>query len=275
MSLSDLHLHKMKSDNYPFFTSVLKLLENPRRLLITVVTSNEAVNISISILAASLFIGLFGAPGQWVSIVVTSLVLFFAGEAIPKTFGVTYPMQIASAVSPLLLLISRLEFPSVAALEKTPGFILRRLGRRRARRQDVLMEDEFKHLIDAGSRDGVVDESQRELIKTIFASGDRPVTDIMIPRVEMFCLPADRPPAENLSAVISGRYERCRCTGRPRRRDRHPVRPRSAHGRAAPGRARLHRKGPGPPLFRSGDEIHERPPGRFSEPVGANGHRRR
>ncbi len=208
LSLSDLHLHKMKSDNYPFFTSVLKLLENPRRLLITVVTSNEAVNISISILAASLFIGLFGAPGQWISIIVTSLVLFFAGEAIPKTFGVTYPMQIASAVSPLLLLISRLEFPLVAALEKTPGFILRRLGRRRARRQDVLMEDEFKHLIDAGSRDGVVDESQRELIKTIFASGDRPVTDIMIPRVEMFCLPADRPPAEIVSAVISGRYER-------------------------------------------------------------------
>ena len=56
LSLSDLHLHKMKSDNYPFLNSVVKLLANPRRLLITVVTSNEAINISISILAASLFI---------------------------------------------------------------------------------------------------------------------------------------------------------------------------------------------------------------------------
>jgi len=94
LSLSDLHLHKMKSDNYPFLNSVVKLLEHPRRLLITVVTSNEAVNISISILAASLFISLFGVNGQWISIVVTSIVLFLAGEAIPKTFGVTYPMQI-------------------------------------------------------------------------------------------------------------------------------------------------------------------------------------
>ncbi|MFA7176486.1 MAG: CNNM domain-containing protein, partial [Smithellaceae bacterium] len=120
LSLSDLHLHKMKSDNYPFLNSVVKLLEHPRRLLITVVTSNEAVNISISILAASLFIGLFGVSGQWISIVVTSVVLFLAGEAIPKTFGVTYPMQVSSAVAPLLLWISRLEFPVVAALEKTP-----------------------------------------------------------------------------------------------------------------------------------------------------------
>ena len=166
LSLSDLHLHKMKSDNYPFLNSVVKLLENPRRLLITVVTSNEAVNISISILAASLFISLFGVNGQWISIIVTSIVLFLAGEAIPKTFGVTYPMQVSSAVSPLLLIISRLEFPIVAALEKTPGLILKRLDKRRTKDTDVLMEDEFKHLIDAGSREGVVDESQKELIKT-------------------------------------------------------------------------------------------------------------
>lgn len=208
LSLSDLHLHKMKSDNYPFFNSVVKLLENPRRLLITVVTSNEAVNISISILAASLFIGLFGAKGQWISIIVTSIVLFLAGEAIPKTFGVTYPMRISSVVSPLLLLISRLEFPIVAALEKTPGLILKRLDRHKTRDTDVLMEDEFKHLVDAGSRDGVVDESQKELIKTIFESGDRPVTDIMIPRVDMFCLSFDMPAADVVKEVVHGRYER-------------------------------------------------------------------
>lgn len=208
LSLSDLHLHKMKSDNYPFLDSVEKLLENPRRLLITVVTSNEAVNISISILAASLFIALFGASGQWISILVTSIVLFLAGEAIPKTFGVTYPMRVSSAVSPLLLLISRLEFPIVAALEKTPGLILRRLDKRRTRDTDVLMEDEFKHLVDAGSRDGVVDESQKELIKTIFESGDRPVTDIMIPRVDMFCLSFDMKPSDIVREVVHGRYER-------------------------------------------------------------------
>lgn len=208
LSLSDLHLHKMKSDNYPFLNSVVKLLETPRRLLITIVTSNEAVNISISILAASLFIGLFGVNGQWISIVVTSLVLFLAGEAIPKTFGVTYPMQVSSAVAPLLLLISRLEFPIVAALEKTPGLILKKLDQRKTRETDVLMEDEFKHLIDAGSREGVVDESQKELIKTIFESGDRPVTDIMIPRVEMFCLALDMPASDIVREVVRGRYER-------------------------------------------------------------------
>ena len=118
----------MKKDNYPFFDYVVKLLENQRRLLITIVTSNEAVNISISILAASFFIGLLGINGQWVSIVFTTIVLLIAGEAIPKTFGVTYPMQISTMVAPLLTAISRLEYPVVASLEKVSGLILKLFG---------------------------------------------------------------------------------------------------------------------------------------------------
>jgi putative hemolysin len=107
-----------------------------------------------------------------------------------------------------LLFFSRRDLPIVAALEKTPGLILKRLDKRKTRDTDVLMEDEFKHLIDAGSREGVVDESQKELIKTIFESGDRPVTDIMIPRVEMFCLSSDMKASDIVREVVRGRYER-------------------------------------------------------------------
>jgi Hemolysins and related proteins containing CBS domains len=205
-SLTDLHLHKMKLDNYPFASFVDKLLENPQRLLITIVASNEAVNIVISILAASFFIGLFGADGQWVSIIFTSMVLLIAGEAIPKTFGVTYPMQISSTISPLLTLISRLGYPVVAILEKASGFI--KYSRVQSHDDDVLMEDEFKTLVHAGKLAGVVDESQKELINRIFELGDKPVTDIMIPRVEMFCLPINMPVEEIIGTVVKERHER-------------------------------------------------------------------
>jgi len=208
LSLRDLHLHKMKQDSYPFFDYVVKLLENQRRLLITIVTSNEAVNISISILAASFFIGLLGINGQWVSIVFTTIVLLIAGEAIPKTFGVTYPMQISTMVAPLLTAISRLEYPVVASLEKVSGLILKLFGHDKVISSEVLMEDEFRTLIDASSLEGVVDESQKELIEKIFELGDRPVTDIMIPRVDMFCLGLDMPVDDMLQSIAGARQER-------------------------------------------------------------------
>lgn len=209
LSLRDLHLHKMQQDSYPFFNYVVKLLSNQRRLLITIVTSNEVVNVSISILAASFFIGLLGAGGQWVSIVFTTIVLLFVGEAIPKTFGVTYPMQISSLVAPLLTAISRLEYPIVSALEKVSGLFLLRYGsNNKAEESEVLMEDEFKTLIDAGSLEGVVNEAQKELINKIFELGDRPVTDIMVPRVDMFCLPLDMPVEAMLQSIAGARQER-------------------------------------------------------------------
>ena len=70
------------------------------------------------------------------------------------------------------------------------------------------MEDEFRTLIDAGSLEGVVDESQKELIEKIFELGDRPVTDIMIPRVDMFCLPLDMPVEDMLQSIAGARQER-------------------------------------------------------------------
>ncbi len=208
LSLTDLHLHKMQQDRYPFFDYVVKLLANPQRLIITIVTSNEAVNISISILAASFFIGLLGADGQWVSIVFTTGVLLIVGEAIPKTFGVTYPMQVSTMVSPMLAAVSKLEYPMVAGLEKVSGFFLRRYGSRKSMDSEALMEDEFKTIIDACSREGVVDDSQRELITTIFELGDRPVTDIMIPRVDMYCLPLDMPVEDILRSIAQAKQER-------------------------------------------------------------------
>lgn len=207
-SLTDLHLHKMKLDRYPFLRFVRGLLENRRRLLITIVVGNEAVNIGISILMAALFISFFGAGGQWIAIGVSSVVLLLAGESIPKTFGVAYPMPISSAVSPILTVFSRLAYPFVVGLEKISDFILNRYSQGKPRKTDPVMEDEFKTLIDAGSREGVVEESQRELINRIFELGDESVTAIMVPRVDMFCLPVTMTMKEVAARVVKARHER-------------------------------------------------------------------
>jgi len=62
--------------------------------------------------------------------------------------------------------------------------------------------------VDAGSQEGIVNEAQKELINRIFELGDRPVTDIMVPRVEMFCLPLDMPVDEMLQEIAQARQER-------------------------------------------------------------------
>ncbi|MDI6776256.1 MAG: hemolysin family protein [Syntrophales bacterium] len=188
-SLTSLHLHKMATERSPFLSYVLSLLKYPRRLLITIIVGNETVNITISVLMASLFIYLLGTEGRWVAIAVTSSLLLILLEGIPKTFGVTRPIQISSFVAPLLMFFSRIERPIVWTLERVSGWFVSLPPRDDARNGGSLMEDEFRTLIDVGQKEGVLEESQRDLIHRVFDLADKPVSEVMVPRVDIFCLP--------------------------------------------------------------------------------------
>lgn len=207
-SLTPLHLHKMKEEHYPFFTYVQHLLKYPRRLLITILVGNEAVNITISAVAASLFIYLFGIQGQWMTIVIMTPVLLIFGEALPKTFAVTHPMRLSALISFPLALISRIVRPVVWVLEMVSGFIVHRFSRDTTSRRHVLMEDEFKTLIDAGEKEGALEAAQRDLIHKVFDLGDTTVDEIMVPRVDMFCLPVSMQLSDVEREIIGARHNR-------------------------------------------------------------------
>ena len=179
----------MATERSPFLSYVLSLLKYPRRLLITIIVGNEAVNITISVLMASLFIYLLGSQGRWVAIAVTSSLLLIFLEGIPKTFGVVRPIPISSFVSPILMLFSRMERPIVWTLEAVSGWFVSLPPRDDARNGRPLMEDEFRTLIDVGQKEGALEESQRDLIHSVFDLADMPVSEVMVPRVDIFCLP--------------------------------------------------------------------------------------
>jgi putative hemolysin len=207
-SLTPLHLHKMKEEHYPFLAHVQQLLKYPRRLLITILVGNEAVNITISAVAASLFIYFFGIQGQWMTVVIMTPVLVIFGEALPKTFAVTHPMRLSAFLSPLLMFASRIVRPVVWVLEMVSGFFVRRFSRDATSRRHVLMEDEFRTLIDAGEKEGALESAQRDLIHKVFDLGDTTVAEIMIPRVDMFCLPVSMQITDIEREIIKARHDR-------------------------------------------------------------------
>jgi putative hemolysin len=207
-SLTPLHLHKMKEVDSPFLYYVNRLLEHPRRLLITILVSNESVNITISVVMASLCIYYFGGDGQWVAVVVTTPILLVFGEAIPKTFAVIRPITFSSIISPFLMIISHIERPVVWALEKISGLFVYFFSSGPSTERATLTENEFKTLIDVYQKEGGLEVAQRDLIHRVFSLADKPVSDVMIPRVEMFCLPISLSVVEMEREIINTRHTR-------------------------------------------------------------------
>ena len=187
-SLTPLHLHKMKEEKFPFLTWVNDLLNYPSRLLISLIVGNEVVNIALSVLSASLFIQWLGVGGSWVSIVVTTILLLIFAEAIPKTFGVTYPIRLSFFVAPFMTVVSWLERPVVWFLQRVSTSIVSHFPGIRLGEKVALTEDEFKTLVETGELEGALEASQRSLIHRVFELGDKPVSEVMIPRVDMFYL---------------------------------------------------------------------------------------
>ena len=207
-SLTSLHLHKMRTEKSQFLSYVQRLLKFPRRLLITILVGNESVNVAISVVAAAIFICFLGREGKWVAIAITTPLLLIFGETIPKTFAITNPMRFSSFVSLPLTFFSRIARPVVWVLEKISGWFVNLFGMGDSKRGDVLMEDEFKILIDVGHEEGALEESQRDLINRVFELSNTSVSDVMTPRVDMFCLPVSMDIKDMEREIVDARYSR-------------------------------------------------------------------
>jgi len=206
--LTSLHLHKMKEEKVPFAASVQKLLGRPRRLLVTILAGNESVNISLAALTTSVSIYLFGTEGKWIAIAVASITLIICGEAIPKNFAVTHPMRFSSAVALPLVVLTGLLRPVGWSLEKISDLFVFLFSRERQAEDGTLTEDAFKALVDAGHQEGALEETQKDLIHKVFKLADTKVSDIMVPRVDMFCLPVSMDMEEIERDIIRERVSR-------------------------------------------------------------------
>ncbi|MBE9546587.1 MAG: HlyC/CorC family transporter [Proteobacteria bacterium] len=207
-SLTSLHLHKMKEEESRFLFYVQRLLKYPRRLLITILVGNESVNVAISVVAAAIFIHFLGREGKWMAIAVVTPSLLIFGETMPKTFAIIYPIRFSSCVSLPLMVFSRIARPVIWVLERISGWFVNLFGMGDSKRGDTLMEDEFKTLVDVGHEEGALEESQRDLINRVFELRETRVSDVMTPRVDMFCLSVSMDIKDIERKIIGARYSR-------------------------------------------------------------------
>ncbi|WP_243371454.1 hemolysin family protein [Geotalea sp. SG265] len=75
-------------------------------------------------------------------------------------------------------------------------------GRRR------VTEEEIQELMNAGEEEGLINEEENQMIRSIFTLGDTVVREIMVPRTDMACVSADAGVKEILSAIIACGHSR-------------------------------------------------------------------
>lgn len=186
---------------------VRMLLENPAGLIVSILIGNEFVNISASVLMASICIDTFGVEGKWISVlIITPLILLF-GELIPKTVAVKYGDRISPFLAPPVYLFYKLVSPVRALLLKISSFMTN-IFPKVDRMDKLLTEEEIKFIVDIGEKEGVLDPGEKELIYKVFEFGETKVSEIMTPRTDVFSLSYDLSLEKIIEEVSKKKFSR-------------------------------------------------------------------
>jgi len=147
--------------------------------------------------AATLLIG--------AGIVYVELVL---GELVPKALALRYSDVAAQLASWPVHAIARGSRWLISFLTMSTRAVLLLFGIRESGHRSFVSEEEIKHLVKEGREQGVLDQTEMELIHSVFEFSETPVRKVMIPRPKIFALDAATPPGDVGNLIVESGFSR-------------------------------------------------------------------
>ncbi len=193
-SLTVRQLDQMDRDGNRRISLIRYLLNEPRRLIITILIGNELVNVSASVISAAIVIDLLGAENTWINLLIMIPLLLLVGEITPKSLAIRNIVGFATFQSRPLRAFAWLITPLRAVVRRiADGFITLLVGRERSR-GNLITEDMVRTLADEAVGEGALDDQEAQYISQIFDFGNKTVEELITPRAGIFYLSSSLPP---------------------------------------------------------------------------------
>jgi putative hemolysin len=184
---------------------IVTLQENPKKLLATILVSNNFINIAIVILAAFLTEGMLEFTHNiWLTYLIQiagiTFVLLLFGEVLPKIYASRNPRKFMSKVINLIYFLYLLLLPISRLLAKTTL-----LFKDRTRNQSISVDDLSQALALAGNDEEL---KENQILVDIVTFGNTSARQVMTPRVDMVAIPETANFHEVLSNIREAGYSR-------------------------------------------------------------------
>ena len=208
-SLSKTDLKKISSSNIKNIKLIALLRSEPRRLLATLLVSNNFINISIVLLLASFgqLFDFYFLP-SWLNFVlevgfITALILLF-GEILPKVYANRKPISFSKKMAfPVQFLDKYLFFFITIPMSKMTKFIQDKL----VFKKPNLSVDKLSDAFDLTDENETSTE-EKKILKGIISFGSTEVKQVMKPRIDVFSVSKTMSYIELIKQVRQNRYSR-------------------------------------------------------------------
>ena len=142
---------------------------------------------------------------------VTLVLMFFNlvfGELVPKRIALQKAEQFCMITVMPIHYISKILSPFIKLLSISTKGVLKLLRMKTEDQEEIVTEEEIKAMLKMGAESGTVEDSEREMINSVFSFGDKSARELMVPRREVFAVDIEEPDEEILDAVLESRHSR-------------------------------------------------------------------
>jgi CBS domain containing-hemolysin-like protein len=209
-SLSRLDLQRLRRQRHPQSETLHALLDQPRRLIISILCGNELVNIAASANMTGILASLYGAErAAWLATVVMVPLLLLLGEVTPKTIAVSDPLRISTRVvaAPLNAWVRSIG-PLGRAVRAVADRITTLIVGEAKTAGNILQVDELRTLMEQGVLTGEMTGTERVLIDNLLQAGITEIVEIMTPRTRVRFIDGSMEVPEMVERFFSLRHRR-------------------------------------------------------------------
>ena len=224
VSLNDAKIDKQAKDGNKKAKSIQKMLKDPSKFLATIqigitfagflssAFASEAFASELAPLLNNLVPQVSVAVWNSISIILITIILSYftliLGELVPKRIAMKYSEKIAFGTIKIIRVVSIVTSPFVRFLTFSTNVVSKIFGVS-GDEEETVTEEEIRMMVDVGEEKGTIDKSEKEMINNVFEFDDKIVSEIMIPRTEMFAVSVDSTIAEVIDELSEdGRYSK-------------------------------------------------------------------
>lgn len=182
----------------------MSVLESFEKAITTILICNNIVHVSIATVVTTYVTRRWGVSFVSLSTIITTLVVFFAGEMLPKSIAKKYSYKITLGSSSLLYLLMKICAPFAQVLTAIGNTVAKH-----SKSDEVTVtEDELQDIIEDMTEDGSLEEEQSELISSAIQFKDVTVESIITPRVDIVAIDIDENPEKIVSIIKNQSHSR-------------------------------------------------------------------
>lgn len=201
--------HKLRSKAEAGEKSAIRaqqINEHYTEALSTILVGNNLVNIATTAVITSLALDFFQKNGQIYAELITTIILLIFGEIIPKIMAAEYCNRLVLLYSGPLQFFIGLFKPVVWIVTKGVDALSRLWTPKET--EPSMTDEELVMVVETIQDEGVITESESELIKSVIEFSDITAHEIMIPRVDLVAFDVDSTADQLLADENISRYTR-------------------------------------------------------------------